>query len=536
MLKNAAFSFKVSIILFTFSIALLGVSIVGIYGMKAIENGMKNVYHGRTVTLGELSTVQSSLQRLGTILAANNAEETDETKELNHTIDENIERYSMASMDDEEQKKLTDLKGALGSYRSRVGEMGGGRVQFATAMDVLTDLMQLQIRLGNAQFQTAEDVSLRSNITIIAVAFLAIIGGAGLGFAISRSVTLPLAATMNTMTSLVNGDTNVVVQGCDRKDEIGSIARAVEVFKEHAIAKIRLETEHRDHQADAEKLKRASMEKLAHNFEGSIKSVVQSVSVASTEMNGTARALQAISTDVKNRSSSLTIASGQAASNVQTVASAAEELTASIREISQQVRGAADTAEDAVRQAEHTDEIVRGLAASTQRIGEVVELINQIAAQTNLLALNATIEAARAGEAGKGFAVVAGEVKGLATQTAHATKEIAEQIGAVQTGTIAAVDAINGIHKTIEAISSISSAIASAVEQQGAATQEIAINIDQAFTGTQEVSNNISALTDAATESGQCADLVLTIAGTLSTQSANLGTEVDVFVNRIRAG
>ena len=536
MLSNLSFALKIALVNAVFVLGLLGVSLVGVNGMGHIEAGMKNVYEGRTVTLGELATVQSKLQRLGALMSSGAAEQTDETDALNHAIDDLLTKYAQSDMGTEEKQKLNDLQTALKNYRSRIGEMGGGREHFASAMDLLGDLMQMQIGLGSSEFQKAEDVSSRSSMTIMVFGLLALLGGAGLGVAVSRSVTVPMASTLETMTQLVNGNTNVGVQGCERRDEIGSIARAVEVFKQNAVEKIRLETEQHNHQQQAEKLKHDAMEKLATNFEGSIKSVVQSVTVASSEMNGTAQSLQSVSMDVKNRASTLSIASAQAAGNVQTVAAAAEELTASIGEISAQVRGAAGTAEDAVRQAQQTDEIVRGLAASTQRIGEVVELINLIAGQTNLLALNATIEAARAGEAGKGFAVVAGEVKNLANQTARATSEIAEQIGAVQSGTDSAVAAIRDILKTIETISSISSAIASAVEQQGAATQEIAINIDQAYMGTQEVSHNVGALTEAATESGHCAELVLNIADKLSGQSRILGEQVDVFVHRIREG
>ena len=525
-----------ALVIFVFAAGLLGIGFVGIHGMSAIESSMQQLYDGRTVRLGQLASVQSDLQRLGLLMEAGNDDSSDEVVSLSKALDQLWQSYVSGNSDSDEKKLQVTFAAALKEYHASVGNMGGGKHDFAQAMDALGQLMQLQIRMGNAQFQQAEAVSQQGNWTIWLFAVAALSAGIGLGWAISRSITVPMGNTLHTMAQLVSGNTGIDVQGCERHDEIGSIARAVAAFKDSAIAKIQLERTHEEQQHRAEQTKRRAMDELAVNFEGSIKTVVRTVSAAAGEMHHTAHSLQSVAVDVKERSNSLAAASSQAASNVQAVASAAEELSASIREISNQVTDAAGTAENAVRQAINTDEIVRGLAASAQRIGEVVELINQIAGQTNLLALNATIEAARAGEAGKGFAVVAGEVKNLANQTAHATSEIAEQIGEVQAGTSAAVDAIRDILETIKAISQISGTIAGAVAQQGAATQEIARSIDQAFIGTQEVSSNVGALTTAATASGQCAAQVLHLAGQLSQESGTLETQVDVFVHRIHQG
>ena len=262
--------------------------------------------------------------------------------------------------------------------------------------------------------------------------------------------------------------------------------------------------------------------KLADDFETNVKSVVDTVSAASTEMQATAQAMSATAEETNRQSTVVAAASEQATNNVQTVASAAEELSASVSEISNQVSQSTKIARAAVEKATGTNAQIQELATAAQKIDEVVKLISDIAAQTNLLALNATIEAARAGDAGKGFAVVASEVKSLANQTAQATDEIAAQISAVQSATTSSVSAIEEITKVIKEINEISNAVAAAVEEQGAATQEIARNVQEAATGTREVSSNISGVTQAASETGTSAQQVLEAAGELSRQSEGL--------------
>jgi methyl-accepting chemotaxis protein len=282
--------------------------------------------------------------------------------------------------------------------------------------------------------------------------------------------------------------------------------------------------------------RKAEMLALAAAFESSVLEVVKTVASSATEMQTTAQSMTAIAHQAGDRASAVAAAAEEASTNVQTVASAAEELSASIAEIARQAAETARVSGVASDVAGETNKMVQSLATAADRIGEIVGLINSIAAQTNLLALNATIEAARAGEAGKGFAVVAGEVKNLANQTGRATEEITGQIAAVQEETKRVVAAIENIAKVIDDVKKISSGIASAVEQQGAATREIARNVEQASQGTREVSANIDGVMQSATGSNSAAEEVSAAAGGLARHSEQLRSEVNSFLAKVRAG
>ncbi|MCW8835149.1 MAG: methyl-accepting chemotaxis protein [Rhodospirillales bacterium] len=273
---------------------------------------------------------------------------------------------------------------------------------------------------------------------------------------------------------------------------------------------------------------------VTDDFERNMKSAMQTVASAATELQSTAQGMEDTAKQTSLQANAASTASQDASSNVQTVASAAEELSASISEIARQANQSTDIAGEAVAEVEGTNEKVQGLAEAANKIGEVVAIITDIAEQTNLLALNATIEAARAGDAGKGFAVVASEVKNLANQTAKATEEISSQIGGIQDATQEAVEAIRSIGEIITKMSEISTSISAAVEEQGAATQEIARNVEQAANGTNEVSSNIHDVTQGADQTGQSAQDVLTAAGELSRQSELLDSEMDKFLIEMR--
>jgi methyl-accepting chemotaxis protein len=356
----------------------------------------------------------------------------------------------------------------------------------------------------------------------------------GAGWIIVVSVSKPIAAMTAAMQRLAAHDVTTDVAGRDRKDEIGTMAAAVQVFKDTMIAADRVAAEQTA--ANEERLRRAQhREQLTHAFESKIGELASSLAAAASMMETTAGGMSATAERTNEQSTIVAAASTQTSVNVQTVATATEELSSSVQEIGRQVAQSARIAGQAVEDARQTDATVQALAAGAQKIGDVVTIIQDIANQTNLLALNATIEAARAGDAGKGFAVVASEVKALANQTGKATEEIGSQIVQIQDATRQAVTAIQGIGHTIGEINEIAASIASAVEQQNAATQEISRNVQQAAKGTQEVSNNITGVKQAATETGAAATEVLGAAKDLSRQSGELRGEVDRFIADVQA-
>jgi len=356
-----------------------------------------------------------------------------------------------------------------------------------------------------------------------------------IAWAITRSIIKPLSVLKLRMMALSTGALDVADADTDRPDEIGEMARTVQVFKTAMIESDRLRTEQLESGVSEQRRRKADMIKLADSFEGAVGEIIEAVSSASTELEASASTLTATATRTQQLTTMVASASEEASTNVQSVASATEELTSSVNEISRQVQESARMANEAVDQARKTNDRVSELSKAAARIGDVVDLINNIAGQTNLLALNATIEAARAGEAGRGFAVVASEVKALAEQTAKATGEIGQQISGIQAATQESVGAIKEISGTIEKLSEISATIASAVEEQGAATQEISRNVQQAAQGTQQVSSNIADVQRGASETGSASSQVLSAAQSLSRDSNRLKRDVGKFLETVRA-
>jgi len=369
-------------------------------------------------------------------------------------------------------------------------------------------------------------------IAMLVIALLVLSAGLFIG----RSVSRPLKAMTAAMIELANGNFAVVLPGLGRRDEIGEIAQAVETFKVNAERKAREEAEAKAEQDRiAAERRKADMLKMADSFEGAVGEIVDTVSSASTELEASATVLTTTATRSQELSTMVAAAAEEASTNVQSVASATEELSSSVNEISRQVQASAQMANEAVGQAHRTNDKVGELSKAAARIGDVVELINTIAGQTNLLALNATIEAARAGEAGRGFAVVASEVKALAEQTAKATGEIGQQITGIQSATQESVTAIRDISETIQKLFEISSTIAAAVEEQGAATQEISRNVQQAAEGTTQVSEHVADVRQGAAETGSASTQVLSAAQSLSGDSNRLKLEVGRFLDSVRA-
>ena len=349
-----------------------------------------------------------------------------------------------------------------------------------------------------------------------------------------RTLTRPIEAMTGTMAQLANGDTGVTIPALDRDDEIGAMARAVEVFKQSMLRNAVMEAEARA-EAESREHRRHTLERLIADFSSDAASMLRAVGMASDGMGRQADALDATARAARQRAANVATGSEEATANVQTVAAAAEELATTVVEISRRVQRSSSVADKAVDEAKRTDAQVRNLAEAAQSIGEVVKLIHAIAGQTNLLALNATIEAARAGEAGKGFAVVASEVKGLATQTAKATEDITVQIAAIQQATQGAVSAIEAIAGTIGEMSDIAASIASAVEQQGAATQEIARNVQEAAKGTTLVNDNIIGVHEAVTETAGSVEAMRGATGELNRQSDALRRRIDGFLKGVQA-
>jgi methyl-accepting chemotaxis protein len=354
-------------------------------------------------------------------------------------------------------------------------------------------------------------------------------------FLLARGLVKPLHAVTGAMSELAAGNLDVVIPGADRRDELGRVAKAVEVFKVNAVAQKKLEGEQKEVEARSAAQRRSDMIGLATKFERAVGGIIDTVSAASSELEATASTLTRTADMTQQMSASVNAASEAASSNVQAVASATDQMTASIGEIGRQVQNSSRIASEAVTQAEKTDARVNELSTAASRIGDVVKLITAIAEQTNLLALNATIEAARAGEAGRGFAVVAQEVKALAAQTAKATGDISTQISGMQAATQDSVAAIKEISGTIQQISEIATVIAAAVEQQNAATGDISRNIRQAASGTTEVASSITKVTQGAQETGAASSEMLSSARSLAKDCTHLRDEVGRFLESIKA-
>ena len=396
-----------------------------------------------------------------------------------------------------------------------------------------------------------------------ALLFIGIVLGVVITFFTARSIVNPVNNMTSAMSELANGNLDVNVPSQDSTDEIGEMAKAVQIFKDAGIENKRMAAEveaariaseeseqARRDEVEQQRLQKEAAEKaerdasearlnalntITSDFEIKVGDIVGSLSGAAEEMLSSSSQLSVTADTTSEQSMTVASASEQASNNVSTVSAAAEELSSSINEISRQVSESSTMAAEAVKEAQNSHDAVQGLVTSAKQIGEVVELITDIAEQTNLLALNATIEAARAGDAGKGFAVVAAEVKNLANQTARATEQISLQISEIQNATESAAGSIEGISTTINRVDNIAGNIASAVEEQSAATQEIARNVEQAAAGTNEVSSSIANVTQAAGETGTAASGIKLSAENLAQQSDLLAGEVKSFIDRVKA-
>ena len=389
----------------------------------------------------------------------------------------------------------------------------------------------LEIIKDTSEYEAAAASSQRSLI-LGTVAIL--IGAILLALLLGRGLSRPLAAITAVMNRLSGGEIDVTIPGSERRDELGTMASAVDVFRRSMIEArgMREAQEASKHQTELEK--KSLQRQMADRFEADVKSVVAAVAQATTGMQRAAGEITTSVDGTSQRAAAAATASDEASASVNAVAAATEELASSVAEIGRQVTHSSQVADDAVVKAGQTTEMVSSLASAAEKIGDVLRLIGAIASQTNLLALNATIEAARAGEAGRGFAVVASEVKELANQTAKATEEIAGQVAAIQAATGDCVTAIGGISNTIREISGIATTIAAAVEEQDSATREIARSVQQAAAGTSEVSLNVTGASQSADQSRTLANNVATASSQLGQQAGALSRSVDTFLAGLR--
>jgi len=417
------------------------------------------------------------------------------------------------------QRDATLNNHASALYLGQIKNYAG---QPIAVLEVIKDTTEYEAAASRAQWHL-----LLGTLAILAGAIL-------LAFLLGRGLSRPLAAITAVMNRLSSGDTDVTIPGGDRKDELGTMAATVDVFRRNMIEANSLRESQEAAKQQTEVEKKALQRQMADRFEADVKSVVGAVAKATQDMQRVASEITSSVNDTSSQAAAAAAASDAASASVGTVAAATEELASSVAEIGRQVTHSSDVADHAVVKAGQTTEMVGSLSAAGEKIGDVLRLIGAIASQTNLLALNATIEAARAGDAGRGFAVVASEVKELASQTAKATEEIAGQVAAIQSATGDCVAAIGGISDTIREISGIATTIAAAVEEQDSATREIARSVQQAAAGTSEVSVNVAGASQAADQSRALADNVLVASGELSQHAAALFKSVDTFLAGLR--
>ncbi len=546
----------------SFAIILLFTVMLGLFSLYRIS-GVTNM---ATQVAEELKTISNlgNMTRLSQQLQASDmlrhftkdeavrAEVTDIIKNAQLAFSESWSLYSPTISAGEEERLATTLREAWQHFLAVEEEVAvlENAGQYDLAEEVLmedmrkdartfysaaSNVLQFRQQQADATVARADEISSAARTSVIIALVLIVVAGMGVGLQLIRSVSGPITRMTSAMRKLADHDTDVEIPGAGRGDEIGSMAGAVQVFKENMIAAQTLRVEQEQLEIQNRERRTQEMHQLADNFEAAVGQVVEMVASAASELQATVGTLTAASEETNAQCAAVAAAAEQAAGNVNMVAQAIEVLSSSASEIGRQVQHSTSVAGRAVGEAQQTNARMSGLKADAEKIGTIIGLIDEIAAQTNLLALNATIEAARAGEAGKGFAVVAQEVKGLAEQTAKATAEISGQIKSMQESSEAAGSAIDGIGSTIGEMNDISNSIVGAMDEQGQTTGEVATNIQQAASGTREVTMNIEGVAQAAQESASASAQVLHAANELAEQAENLRREMHNFLQTVRA-
>jgi methyl-accepting chemotaxis protein len=510
--------------------------------------------------LADFTTAIWSTQARLYRLTATAANETDsakvaamakETAKSLAAIKENLNNLeSLSSAGGKAAKTLEKLKTLLAAYGKQAGNVvemadgdAGSALMFMTSAErSFAQIEQAVDELSAVSKETRDFEIARANSKLHQQEVLlaggiagAVVIGCLIAFLVSAGIARPVVRMAEAIQSIAHGNYDIEVPAMGQRDEVGTIAHAVSDLKAASQEAESLRREQEGAKARAESERKAMLYGLATEFEDRVKQVVDSVSRAAEAVGRNAGELVTIAKEAGERTSAVSVAAESASAGVQAVASSAEEMLSSIEEIGRQVVSAREVADDAVSRANGSDRVIRSLADAAERIGKVIKLITDIAAQTNLLALNATIEAARAGEAGRGFAVVASEVKALAGQTSKATEEIQAQIGIIQTATNEAVGSIQEVAKVIRAISEISSAVSSAVSEQGAVTREIASNIDTSSHASRNVSSDMAQLDGSVARTGKASSDMLESAELLHNEARQLHAAAETFLAELRA-
>jgi len=536
---------------------MLAIGLTGIMSTRNSNTQLKSIFEDRTIPLAQLSQISELTSKNGLLLyeAAVGGLQGKAAGDTAGQVGKNSEKinklwseYTASYMTPEEKiaadsfiakRKIyleNGIKPGLAllaerKYDDMVKLLAKSVEQLDAAMVDMHKLVDIQVTEAKSAFESTQSAYIVVIGIAVGLLVMGLVLGGMLGLQTIRAIIRPLVRLNEVMMNITQAklDSRIAIE---RDDEIGVALRNIQTLQ----AIVRFDREElKATEKRAATQRKLEMIKLADSFEGAVGQIIETVSSASNELEASAGTLSSTAERSQQLATRVAAASEEASTNVQSVASATEELSSSVNEISRQVQESARMASEAVGQARNTTGRVSELSKAASRIGDVVELINTIAGQTNLLALNATIEAARAGEAGRGFAVVASEVKALAEQTAKATGEIGQQISGIQAATQDSVTAIKEISGTIERLSEISSTIAAAVEEQGAATQEISRNVQQAAQGTHEVSSNISDVQRGASETGSASSQVLSASKMLSGDSNRLRLEVGKFLNSVRA-